>query len=193
LGEHDKIEPPSREASAVSKLAHFERFGSAVWLLERQGKVYFAVVDFYQELKNLVVALESSQIEYALCGGVALAIHGAPRATQDIDLLLRREDLDRLRDTARSCGFVFESVPMDFASGVTMQRFSKLIDGQPFMLDALLVTPALENIWNARQHAEFEGGNVRVVSMEGLISLKLVAGRPQDLVDIQRLQEVQRG
>jgi hypothetical protein len=150
-------------------------------------------MDFFQELKNLTVALEVGGVDYALCGGVALAIHGVPRATQDIDLLVRPEDLARLREIARTCGFVLESFPMDFASGITIQRFTKLIDGHPLMLDALLVGGSLDGAWKSRQSAEMEDGRMVVVSRESLIALKLAAGRPQDLVDVQRLQEVHRG
>ena len=150
-------------------------------------------MDLFQELKNVTAALEADGIDYALCGGVALAIHGVPRATQDIDLLLRPEDLARLRDAIRRCGFTLESLPMDFASGITIQRFTKLVDSQPLMLDVLLVGGALENVWASRQSAEYEGGPVRVVSREGLITLKLAAARPQDLVDVKRLQEASRG
>lgn len=150
-------------------------------------------MDFFQELKDVVVALESRAIDYALCGGVALAIHGAPRATQDIDLLLRPEDLDRLREAARACGFTLESLPMDFRIGISMQRFTKLIEGQPLMLDVLLVAEPIENVWANRQALEMEGTTVRVVSREGLITLKLAAGRPQDIADVQRLEELGRG
>jgi hypothetical protein len=150
-------------------------------------------VDFFQELKNLTDGLAAGQVDYALCGGVALAIHGVPRATQDIDLLVRPEDLERLRQVVRGCGFTLESLPMDFASGITIHRFTKLVDEQPLMLDALLVGAPLACAWADRQTAEMEGGPVRVVSREGLIALKLAAGRPQDLVDVQRLQEVDRG
>jgi hypothetical protein len=150
-------------------------------------------VDFYQELRSLVQALDSRGIEYALCGGVALAIHGVPRATQDIDLLVRPQDLPALAEAARTCGFVFEAVPMDFASGLRLQRFTKLVEGQPFMLDALLAEGPLEPIWAGRDSVALEDGALKVVSREGLIALKLAAGRPQDLVDIQRLREVARG
>lgn len=100
---------------------------------------YTARVDFFAELQGLLLGLEAAQVEYALCGGVALAIHGAPRATQDIDVLARPEDLTRLADVARALGFTFASLPMDFSSGVTMHRFTKLIAGQLLMLDVLLV------------------------------------------------------
>ena len=150
-------------------------------------------MDFFEELRQVVTTLESATIEYALCGGVALAIHGAPRATQDIDLLLREEDLERLRSAARSCGFTLESAPMTFASGVRIQRFTKVIGSEPLMLDVILVSGPLEDIWNGRQEAPFEGGVVQVVSRDGLIALKLAAGRPQDIADVQRLEELGRG
>ncbi len=150
-------------------------------------------MDFFLELKNLTDGLEAGKVDYALCGGVAVAIYGVARATQDIDLLVRPEDLERLRHVALACGFALESFPMDFASGITIQRFTKLIDGQPLMLGALLVSTPLEHAWASRQVAELEGGRVRVVSCESLIALKLAAGRPQDLVDVQRLQEANRG
>ena len=154
---------------------------------------YSGLVNFFDELKALTSALELNGIEYALCGGVALAIHGAPRATQDIDLLLHREDLEALVRVREELGFTLESSPMEFASGIRIQRFTKIIEGQPFMLDVLLVTPALAAIFASRLIVEFEGGRLQVVSREGLITLKLAAARPQDLVDIQRLQEISRG
>ncbi len=150
-------------------------------------------MDFFVELKSLTDALNANSVPYALCGGVALAIHGVPRATQDIDLLVLPADLDRFREVARQCGFTLESFPMDFASGITIQRLTKLIQGQPLMLDILLVGPSLQGAWEGRQAAEIEAGQVVVVSREDLISLKLAAGRPQDLVDVQRLREVSRG
>jgi hypothetical protein len=44
------------------------------------------VFDLYEEFKAIVSALEEHRIDYAVCGGLALAVHGLPRATVDIDL-----------------------------------------------------------------------------------------------------------
>jgi len=152
------------------------------------------VVDIYRELSALVSLLEEQRIEYALCGGIALAVHGAPRATQDIDLLVRAGELSRLRQVARESGFVFESLPMEFsASGVTVYRFTKLIENVPLMLDALIADGPLAAVWQTRQSFPFEGGTLHVVSREGLITMKLAAGRPQDVADVRRLSEVGRG
>lgn len=54
-------------------------------------------MDLYAELRALVDALQVAEIDYALCGAVALAIHGLPRATRDIDLMTRPQDLKDVR------------------------------------------------------------------------------------------------
>ena len=63
----------------------------------------------FEELTALVDALASANVDYALCGAVALAVYGAPRATQDIDVLVRPEDVARVREVARGLGFKLES------------------------------------------------------------------------------------
>ena len=52
--------------------------------------------DLIAELEQLVDALHADAAEYALCGGLALAVHGHPRATKDIDLLVRAEAVPHL-------------------------------------------------------------------------------------------------
>ena len=48
------------------------------------------------EFKSITAALNDAGIDYAVCGGWAMAIHGLPRATMDIDLLVLADDLDRI-------------------------------------------------------------------------------------------------
>jgi hypothetical protein len=146
------------------------------------------MTDVYSEFVAVVAALEAASIEYALCGALALAVHGAPRATKDIDLIARKSDADRIRDVARHTGFTFEALPMEFSgSGIEVQRFMKLIDGRPLMLDVLWLNPKLQAIWDDRLRVPWRDGTLSVVSRDGLITLKLTAGRAQDLVDIQSL------
>lgn len=151
-------------------------------------------MDLFAELAALTHALSVANVDYALCGAVALAIHGAPRATKDIDILLREEDLPRLRDVARENGFDVEALPMTFSSsGVTVRRFTKLHAGESLMLDVLLVGDPLKAVFETRVELPFEGGSLWVVSRQGLVTLKLAAARAQDLVDVQRLKEAHHG
>jgi hypothetical protein len=150
------------------------------------------VIDVYAELVRIIRAFEDANVEYALCGALALAVHGVPRATKDIDVIARKEDETRVRDIARQQGFVHEALPMEFTgSGIEVQRFTKLVEGRPLMLDVLWLNAKLEGVWADRQRLQWDEGTLSVVSPEGLITLKLTAGRPQDLVDIQSLTAAQ--
>ena len=83
------------------------------------------------------------------------------------------------------------------STGVSIRRFTKLAAaGQPLMLDVIVAEGPLETVWRTRTRIAFGDdptSAVWAVSREGLITLKLAAGRPQDLVDVQRLEEVARG
>lgn len=54
-------------------------------------------MDLYDELKDLVSALHAHEIPYALCGGLALAVHGIPRSTIDIDLMVENTNQVQIR------------------------------------------------------------------------------------------------
>jgi len=139
-----------------------------------------------------VNALESANIEYATCGGLAMAIHGFARATLDIDVLLLSEDLARAWRVANGLGYDVEGLPLHFNDGtIEIRRISKIDEETQtlFTIDFLLVTEPLRDVWADRQLVEWEGGHAWVVSRDGLIRLKTISGRDIDLVDIRRLRE----
>jgi hypothetical protein len=149
-------------------------------------------MDLFDELTRLVTAIDAAGVDYAVCGALALAIHGVPRATKDIDVLVPSVSLDKARDAARACGYTIEALPMTFSSsGITVHRFTKIVGARHILLDVLVADGPLATVWATRLCLDFSEGKVSVVSREGLITLKLAAGRPQDLVDVQRLQEIE--
>jgi len=148
--------------------------------------------DLYDEFRRLIQALDSNQIEYALCGGMAMAIYAHPRATVDIDLLIASESLNEVMAIAGELGYTIRGLDMTFVDGeIQIRRVSKIHDGTGHVLslDLLLVTPAIRTVWDARVNAQWEGGDLSVVSRDGLIALKRRRGSAQDLADIQALQE----
>ena len=60
--------------------------------------------DLYYEFRKLIAALEH-QIDYALCGGLAMAIYNRPRSTVDIDLLILSESFDLATPVATELGY----------------------------------------------------------------------------------------
>jgi hypothetical protein len=72
---------------------------------------------------------------------------------------------------------------------VEIRRVSKIDDdGEVLSLDLLLVTPMIEDVWESREQVSLQENLLSVVSKEGMIKMKTLAGRPQDLADIERLQ-----
>jgi hypothetical protein len=67
-------------------------------------------------------------------------------------------------------------------------RVSKLIGDELLTVDLLLLPHFLEEVWLGRETYEVEGSLVHVVSRAGLIFIKRVAGRPQDIGDIANLE-----
>ena len=148
--------------------------------------------DITEELRLLVAKLNEDDIEYALCGGMAMAVHQEPRMTVDIDMLIQKESLADVMTVAQELGYTIRGLDMTFANGaVEIRRISKIDPeaGDVLSLDFLLVTAEVRTVWESRIESEWEGGRLSVVSREGLIALKKLSGRPQDLVDINALME----
>ena len=82
-----------------------------------------------------------AQIRYAICGGVAVTIHGATRSTKDIDILIAPTDVDKALDAVRAIGYKFAALPLVFDEGTARERHvqsvSKIEDGEHLSLDFL--------------------------------------------------------
>jgi hypothetical protein len=149
------------------------------------------VLNLIDELRRLRDALEASRVEYGLCGGLAMAVHGYPRATIDIDLIVRDDDVERVLSIAEGIGFQIRALPMRFSGGkLRIRRITKLdaSDGSALMLDLLILGEELEHVWDDLQRLRWEGSEISVVSREGLIALKRLRSSAQDLADIERLE-----
>jgi hypothetical protein len=147
----------------------------------------------FDELRTLVTALDAAGVEYALVGGLAVAVWGAPRATKDIDLLVQPEALATAMATARRCGFTLEALPFQFKDGTQLQRVNKVdAAGNLLTVDFMLVDKNLAPAWAGRTRLPFSDSEIAVISREALIAMKALAGRPQDIADIQNLQDGDR-
>lgn len=146
-----------------------------------------AIFDIEAELGAIATALNQQGIEYAVCGGVALAVHGHPRATKDIDVIVAETSVERARATLRALGYTLEAAPMRFSSGIEVRRVSRVESGELFTVDLLVITPAIEEVWRGRQVVMWRELPLGVVSRDGLIRMKRLAGRPQDLADLAAL------
>lgn len=153
------------------------------------------MIDIQDELRRLVAKLDEQGIDYALCGGMAMAVHHRPRFTIDIDLLIQEQSLLQAMDVATELGYTIRGKDLSFANGaVEIRRISKIDpdSGDLLTVDLLLVTPEVRVAWDTRVRAQWEGGTLSVVSAAGLIAMKQLRRSGLDLDDIKALEEGER-
>ena len=147
------------------------------------------MLNLEDELRQVVDALETRGIPYAIAGGIAVSIFTTPRATEDIDLVISATDLDRALGTLEPLGFRRGGPPMSVAQRtLRIQRLTKIAGSDLLPLDLLLAdSPQLEEVLRARQQLDWGGKRLWIVSIEGLRALKRLRGSPQDLADLEAL------
>jgi hypothetical protein len=151
-------------------------------------------LDPVTELEALIDAFDADGVEYALCGGLALAVHGHPRATQDIDILVELAQLPAALAAAKRVGFDVPARKMTFGlkTGTPREvhRVSKLDpgSGELLVLDVLIVNAELASVWTGRERFRSGARQIVVVSRSGLATMKRIAGRQQDLADVAKLE-----
>jgi hypothetical protein len=154
-------------------------------------------MNLVNELYSVAAALTAAGVRYAVCGGVAVTLYGATRSTKDIDLLVLPADVPRALDAVRPLGYAFPAIPMTFDAGTErerhVQRVSKIEGNEHLLLDLMLATAAFEGALDDRVEVQLPTGPLVVVSRTVLIRMKRLAGRNQDLADLEKLEGVHEG
>ncbi len=143
-------------------------------------------------LAELIRLFDQWQINYALIGGMAVAVHGIPRPTHDLDFTVSipRSRLAEFYRAVEERGFsvpeVHDAGWVDQVAGMPLIRIRQWGHGQSIDVDLFLEESAFQESLLARhQKVSVEGIDAWIVSPEDLILLKLIAGRPRDIGDIQ--------
>jgi hypothetical protein len=148
-------------------------------------------MDIYAEFVGIVRLLQGANVEFAVCGGFAMALHGLPRFTEDIDLLVKSDAVERIVELLKSNGFEFDAGTIPLAVHTrhpfVLRRITKIVGENFITLDLLIVGPGLEDVWQDRTTFTYNELTVPAVSVMGLAKMKRLSGRPQDIVDIERL------
>jgi Domain of unknown function (DUF1814). len=152
-----------------------------------------------------VAELNKAGVKYVVVGGVATVIHGHPRHTDDIDFIvaLDRQNALAAVQAIMLAGFApnIPIDPEDFADEVIRQAWIKeknmLVLGfrhktDPFQHIDLFVSYPIDfdKMYRDSEVKEAYGTPVRVCSIDDLIRLKLLAGRPKDLEDVRILEMI---
>lgn len=152
-------------------------------------------MELLDELLLLVGEFETRGVPYALCGGLAVNIHGIVRTTIDIDFLIPSNSLEDAKVACVAAGFDFESgwIPIGDPTAPQVYRVLKIVGTEYIMLDLILVNEGLAEIWSKRIRTTISGKPITVVSKEGLIEMKLSSKRAKDRGDVEGLRGLDGG
>ena len=138
-----------------------------------------------EDWRAFIESLNSNGVEYLVVGAVALAQHGFPRYTGDLDVLVRSSPDNAQRLEAALVDFGFGSLGLKAADFVDSYRVVQL-GIPPGRIDLLtsLTGVSFEEAWAGRVEAILERTHVNFIGREALIRNKRMTGRAKDKADL---------
>ena len=133
--------------------------------------------------------MNSHGVEYLIVGAHALAFHGFPRYTGDVDVLLRPTPENAARIERVLVAFSFASLGLSATDFLDTGRVVQL-GIAPNRIDLLtsLTGVPFEEAWDRRVPGNLDGVPVAFLSRETLIKNKRATGRTQDAADVENLE-----
>lgn len=142
------------------------------------------------DFRDMLSALSGEGAEYLLVGAYAVAVHGVPRATGDLDIWVRPTAENARRVRAALTRFGAPAGDLSERDLVTPETVFQ-IGVAPNRIDVMTSIDGVsfDDAWAARRIVRVAGLDVPVLSRADLIRNKRATGRPQDLADAARLEE----
>jgi len=145
---------------------------------------------FPEDWRQFIESLNSSGVEYLVVGAVALAYHGFPRYTGDLDVLIRNSRDNAKRLEAALAEFGMAGLGLKAADFLGSYRVVQL-GVAPNRIDLLTSLTGLtfEEAWVNRIETALEGTRVNFIGRDALIRNKRLTGRTRDKADLEALGE----
>jgi hypothetical protein len=139
--------------------------------------------------KELLRKFNEHQVRYLIVGAYAVMKYTEPRYTKDLDVWVEAtpDNAKRVFQALSAFGAPMNTVTIeDFANPELVFQ----IGIEPHRIDIMMQVKGLEfsKAWSRRREAEFEDVSMLLVYREDLLISKTAAGRPQDLIDAERLR-----
>ena len=142
-----------------------------------------------RNFKEFIQLLNKNEVKYLIVGGYAVALHGHPRYTKDLDIWIYvdMDNAERLITTLHEFGFISLDLKSDdfLTYGNVVQ-----IGSPPNRIDLLTSVDGVEfdSCYESRFEVEIEGLKINFINLEDLKINKKASGRYQDLADLENLE-----
>jgi hypothetical protein len=147
-------------------------------------------MEIQKDFKELLELFNANEVEYLIVGGYALAFHGAPRFTGDIDLLVKAESENARRILNALNQFGFGSVDLSEIDFIAPDKVVQL-GMPPVRIDILTSLTEVDWVkaWTNKVAGRYGDTPVCFISKGDLIANKRALGRQKDLADIEALEQ----
>ena len=139
--------------------------------------------------RDVFASLDRHNVEYVVIGGIAVVMQGVPRATFDLDILIRatEENAQRMLDAFLEAGL--GAAALTTADDVVAHEVTIFADR--VRIDVQTFTPGIEfeEAWARKVTMAYHEQSFHVLCIDDLIASKRAAGRPVDLDDAKALEE----
>jgi hypothetical protein len=138
-------------------------------------------------LRDVFASFQKHDVKYLVIGGIAAVLHGVPRATFDLDILI-----NATLENAQNMLKAMIAAKMGTATLISAEELLKneiTIFQDRVRIDVQTSTPGLifSAAWKNRKIVEYQGQKIYIVSKKDLIASKKAAGRAVDLEDVRLL------
>jgi hypothetical protein len=150
----------------------------------------------YPDFRELLSAFNAHDVRYLVVGAYAVSLHAQPRATEDIDILVKTGTTNAASLFAALADFgapLAGVSPSDFAEPGSFFRIGR----EPIAVDILTEIPGIDfdTAWEHRlEHVvdRASGLTANFISASDLVTSKLASGRPQDIADVDAIRHALR-
>lgn len=143
---------------------------------------------FNQDFREFIESLNKHNVRYLLIGGYAVALHGHPRYTKDLDIWIWMDNTNatNLLNALKDFGFSsLQLTPEDFLKPDQIVQ----LGFPPNRIDLMTSPKGVEfnTCYASREEIEIEGLKVNLIDLNNLKINKKATGRHQDLADLENL------
>jgi predicted nucleotidyltransferase len=146
-------------------------------------------VMFNQDYKEFFQLLNDNQVHYLVVGGYAVALHGYPRYTKDIDIWIELSKENALQIIKTLGQFGFASLGLKENDFLVEDQIIQL-GYAPNRIDIITTLPGVtfNECYEKRLSVEIDGVKVNLIDLDSLRKNKKASGRFQDLADLEKLE-----
>lgn len=141
------------------------------------------------DFRELLILLNDNHVRYLVVGGYAVALHGYPRYTKDLDVWIESTPKNAAKIIQALEQFGFGSLGLqeqDFLEPDTIIQLGY----PPNRIDFITTIPGVDfaACFEVRQAVQIDDINVNFIDLENLKKSKRTSARPQDLADLENLE-----